>query len=86
MAREGLVQVDNKLRLEIKELCDLIVGSPPETIIKGEIESRAFYLAHHPSIMNGKTTQLKYKKCGCLIPKTWAEELDVDYCEECVPF
>jgi hypothetical protein len=44
---------DLKDALEMaKNLCDTIVGSPPETAIRGDIESRAFELGHHPCILN----------------------------------
>lgn len=33
--------------MEARELCDLILGYPPETQIKGAIESKAFDLAHN---------------------------------------
>jgi len=37
---------------EVRELVSLIVNSPPETPISGEIESRALYIGHHPFVMN----------------------------------
>lgn len=37
---------------DIKRLCDLIVNSPPNTTIRGEIESIAFGIAQHPDILN----------------------------------
>lgn len=42
---------------EIKALCQLICNSPPETTIKGEIESRAFMLGHFPDVLNSAPTQ-----------------------------
>ena len=37
---------------EVQTLTNLIMGSPPETPIKGEIESQAFSLAHYDHVMN----------------------------------
>lgn len=37
---------------DIKRLCDLIVNSEPQTVIKGEIESLAFHIGHHPAVLN----------------------------------
>ena len=42
----------SQLLCEVRNLCMVIVGSSPETKIKGEIESLAFGLAHHPLILN----------------------------------
>lgn len=41
------------LLVEVRKLCKIIVDSHPNTIIKGEIESLAFYIGHHPFVMNG---------------------------------
>jgi hypothetical protein len=40
------------LEKDVKRLCNLILGSPPDTTIKGEIESLAWKIGHHPSILN----------------------------------
>jgi len=55
-------KIINELKAEIKQhrdifsetryLCMLITGSPPETQIKGKIESLAFNLGHWPQILN----------------------------------
>ena len=37
---------------ETQKLCSVICNNPPETPIKGEIESRAFSLAHDSRILN----------------------------------
>lgn len=47
------------LRREIKDLCDLIVNSPPDTPIRGEIGSRAFELGHAPEILNAPLDEMK---------------------------
>lgn len=40
---------------EVNQLCMLITGSEPETQIKGEIESKALFLAHDPWVLNPHT-------------------------------
>lgn len=37
---------------DTKALCSLICGSPNTTQIKGNIESIAFILGHHPYVLN----------------------------------
>jgi hypothetical protein len=37
---------------EIKRLCDIILNSPPDTPIKGEIESLAYTIGHCQEILN----------------------------------
>ena len=39
---------------DVRELTNLIVGSPPETPIKGQIESLAFELGHYPYVLNAQ--------------------------------
>ena len=39
---------------DVRELTNLIVGSPPETPIKGQIESLAFELGHYPDVLNAQ--------------------------------
>ena len=43
---------DNDLYADVKELCDLIINSPPNTTIKGRIEELAFMIAHYDEILN----------------------------------
>jgi hypothetical protein len=43
--------LENLLK-EVSDLCELICNSSPDTTIKGEIESKAFMLGHHPAILN----------------------------------
>jgi hypothetical protein len=42
---------------DVKELCNLITGSSPDTTIKGKIESLAFGLGHYPCVLNAKVKQ-----------------------------
>jgi len=46
-----LLSVDIGLLKEVNDLCQLIVGSPPDATIKGRIESLAFSIGHHPDII-----------------------------------
>lgn len=41
------------------DLCNLICGSSPSSMIKGEIESAAFELGHHSAILNAYHQQSK---------------------------
>lgn len=43
----------NELLSEVKELVSIICGSSPDRTVKGEIESLAFSIGHHPCVMNG---------------------------------
>lgn len=40
---------------DVTDLCMQIVGAAPDTTIAGEIESKAFCLAHHPWVLNPHT-------------------------------
>lgn len=40
-----------ELDSEVNRLCQLIVNSPSNTTIKGDIESLALLLGHHPNII-----------------------------------
>ena len=42
------------LHAEVKELCDFICNSSPNTKIAGKIDTMAFSIAHHPFILNSK--------------------------------
>jgi hypothetical protein len=41
-----------ELLINVSGFCNLICNSPAETPIKGEIESKAFYIGHHPYLLN----------------------------------
>lgn len=45
-------RVLTELFTEVQQLTNVILGSPPETPVKGEIESKALSLGHHPYILN----------------------------------
>lgn len=49
---EEFIERAEDLHDEVKRLCDMIVNSPPDTTIKGKIESQAFGVAHHEFILN----------------------------------
>lgn len=57
--REALDAYKIMMSGEVKSLCDKIVNSPPSTTIKGDIESAAFILAHHPFVLNINTAEDK---------------------------
>lgn len=40
------------LMKDVQSLCRLICDSPPATPIKGKIESMAFWIGHHPDVLN----------------------------------
>ena len=42
----------NDLLQEVRRFVNLICNMLPTTEIKGEIESKALYIAHHPMILN----------------------------------
>lgn len=44
---------------EVQHLCNKIVNSPPDTTIKGEIESLAFMLGHHPLVLNAPQKEIQ---------------------------
>jgi hypothetical protein len=46
------LMLDKPLLDEIKKLTNLICNMLPTTKIKGEIQSSAFWIAHHPMILN----------------------------------
>ena len=46
------LEVARELLRDSKSLMEHIVGNPPTTTIKGKIESDAFYILHHPIMMD----------------------------------
>lgn len=46
MAAEAKLKEAEAIFSKVKDLCNLICNSSPDTTIKGEIESKAFYLGH----------------------------------------
>jgi hypothetical protein len=42
------------LLLEVKKLCDMIVNSKPDQTVKGQIESLALSVGHHPEVLNAQ--------------------------------
>jgi hypothetical protein len=43
--------MDIETRLQIKRMCDIILGNPRTN---KELDSLAFYVGHHPSILNAE--------------------------------
>lgn len=58
---EGAVEVEGAFE-EVRELCMKICNSPPETPIKGDIESMAYLLGHHPLIINNQPVTVWVKR------------------------
>ena len=53
-AAEAKLKEAEAIFSKVKDLCNLICNSSPDTTIKGEIESKAFYLGHHPEILKAE--------------------------------
>ena len=50
--KEALFSTDNDtITNDIARLCSIICNSSPDTTIKGEIESLALSIGHHPAII-----------------------------------
>ena len=56
-ALEAEIRQHRDIFAETDHLCQLITGSPPETQIKGTIESLALSLGHWPQVLNNKLEQ-----------------------------
>lgn len=61
--REALIQLLN----EMSEFCMMICNSKPEEKIKGAIESKAFYIGHHPFIINPESISQSEQQEGVAI-------------------
>ena len=46
--------MDIETRLQIKRMCDIVLGNPRTN---KELDSLAFYVGHHPDIMNAENEQ-----------------------------
>lgn len=46
---------DEELFTKVKRLCEVITGSPPDTTVKGEIESLALEIGHFRQILDANS-------------------------------
>lgn len=63
--REALIE----LLLEMSDFCKQICNSSPDSPIKGDIESKAFYIGHHPFLLNPDSALLAIKAGDGQAPK-----------------
>jgi hypothetical protein len=66
--------MDRQLLKDVNRLCSIICNSSPDTAIRGEIESLAFSIGHHPLILGAENARADLQYDDNLSALLWKRE------------